>query len=59
MATYLPVFMLWAFNTSENVPSPFFDINLYSIGMNIKCGQILLISITIIQNIDLEIYSIS
>ena len=31
IATYLLVFMLYAFKTSENVPSPFFEINLYSI----------------------------
>ena len=31
MATYLPVFILWAFKTSEKVPSPFFEISLYSI----------------------------
>lgn len=30
MATNLPVFMDWAFKTSENVPSPFLLINLYS-----------------------------
>ena len=30
MATYLPVLILWAFSTSENVPSPFLEINLYS-----------------------------
>lgn len=30
MATYLPVLMLYAFNTSENVPSPFLLISLYS-----------------------------
>ena len=30
IATYFPVFMLWAFSTSEKVPSPFFDISRYS-----------------------------
>jgi len=30
MATYLPVLMLWAFNTSEKVPSPFLEIKRYS-----------------------------
>ena len=30
IATYLPVLMLCAFKTSENVPSPFLLISLYS-----------------------------
>ena len=30
IATYFPVLIDWAFRTSENVPSPFFEINLYS-----------------------------
>ena len=30
IATYLFVLMLYACNTSENVPSPFFEINRYS-----------------------------
>lgn len=30
IATYLPVLMLYAFKTSENVPSPFFEIKRYS-----------------------------
>ena len=48
MATYLPVLIDCAFSTSENVPSPFLEINLYSIGPKLKCGQIN-IFITIIQ----------
>ena len=31
MATYLPVLILCALRTSEKVPSPFLEINLYSI----------------------------
>jgi hypothetical protein len=30
MATYLPVLMLCALSTSENVPSPFLDMRRYS-----------------------------
>jgi len=36
MATYLPVLILCALSTSENVPSPFLLINLYSISSNVK-----------------------
>lgn len=32
IATYLPVLIDYAFNTSEKVPSPFLLMSLYSIG---------------------------
>ena len=34
MATCLFVLICWACSTSENVPSPFFEISLYSIDLH-------------------------
>jgi hypothetical protein len=57
IATYLPVFILWAFRTSENVPSPFFEIKRYSTRHVIRikfkigtyCAFLLFILITELQ----------
>jgi len=38
IATNLPVLMFWALITSENVPSPIFDISLYSSKINGQRG---------------------
>ena len=50
IATYLLFFILYAYKTSENVPSPFLDINRYSILVKIK--MIIIIHLSV-RNIDL------